>query len=149
MEIYNDRNIQNLVMVGGIKKHEYIQTNENEDMLSYLEHSFKRYVSPEVFRINETNTMKSLQNLFYHYLPKKIDKLVKKNSQNELKEIGSLLEKAIEGLTNYKTVYQGDAIEKYIDEFINDYAKKQIDVIFYILKPEEILNKKPLDILVK
>ncbi len=145
MEIYNQKYIQNLVVVGQIKKHEYFQTIDNGDILSYLEHSFKRYVSPEVFRKNETNTMKSLQDLFNHILPKKIDRLIKKESYDELKEIGNLLDKAITGLENYKTVYQNDPITKYIDEFIDDYARKQLYQIVVILTEKGIVDKKYKD----
>ena len=149
MEIYNDKNIQNLVVVGGIKKHEYYQTVDNGDMMSFFEHSFKRHVSPEVFRKNETNTMKALQNLFYYELPKKINSLIKKESYEELHQVGKLLEKSILGLENFKTVYQGDDIIKYIDEFIDKYARKQLYKIVLILTKKGIVDKKYEDIVSK
>ncbi len=144
-----DDTLCNLRLVGGIKKHEYIQTDSDGNILSYLEHNFINCVSSTIYGENWNSTMRCLRKLYADEMPKIINILDKKYTEDrniehnskhceiELKKIGTLLEKSLIGLENLKTVYQGTDSIAHIETIIDDYCKNQIQRLKDILGIEE------------
>ena len=124
-----DFTICNLRLVGNIALHEYIQTDKEGNILSYLEHSFRNAVSSAIYGENWTTTLFCLRKLYVQELPFLIKRLIKEKSNKELKKIGALLEKSIVGLENLKSVYQGTDSLAHIETIIDDFANSQLDTI--------------------
>ena len=124
--------LSNLRLIGGIKKHEYIQTDNEGNILSYLEHNFKNCVSSDIYGQNWKTTLFCLRKLYVNQLPKLLKEL-KLSSPLELKKIAALLEKSLLGLENLKSVYQGTNNLAYI-ETINETCKNQLNKIIEAIK---------------
>lgn len=133
----NESTLCNLRLVGGIKIHEYIQTDNNGDILSYLEHNFINCVSSAIYGENWNSTLKCLRKLYVDELPKMINKLIEDKADQEIKKIGRLLDKSLDGLKNLKTVYQGTDSTAHIDTIIDDFCKNQIDRLLEYLGEEK------------
>lgn len=128
----HENTLANLRLIGGIKKHEYIQTDKDGNILSYLGHNFINCVSSAIYGENWTSTLKCLKKLYVDEIPELLDELIgdsepeEKGADRELKKIGALLEKSLAGLENLKTVYQGTDSTAHIDTIIDDFAKNQL-----------------------
>lgn len=118
--------LTNLLLIGGIKKHEFIQTDSNGDILSYLEHNFINCVSPTIYKENWTSTLKCLRKLYVDELPKILDGLFENESKQELNRIEALLKKSIIGLENLKSVYQASDELSHVCTIIDDFAENQL-----------------------
>jgi hypothetical protein len=138
----NEDTLTNLRLVGGIKKHEYIQTDSNGDILSYLEHNFINCVSSAIYGENWVSTLKCLRKLYVEELPKLLDELFENESKKELNKVGSLLEKSIGGLENLKAVYQGTDSIAHIDTIVDDFAKNQLEAVCDFLKVKYPVESK-------
>lgn len=123
----NESTIANLRLVGGIKLHEYMQTDSEGNILSYLEHNFINCVSSAIYGENWKSTLFCLRKLYVDELPILLTQLIKDDSKKELKKIGSLLEKSLLGLENLKSVYQGTDSLAHVDTIIDDFCKNQLD----------------------
>ncbi len=141
----NESTLCNLRLVAGIKKHEYIQTDSDGNILSYLEHNFINCVSSAIYGENWKSTLFCLRKLYVEELPTLIDELIEKDAESEhcsarkeLKKIGSLLEKSLTGLENLKTVYQGTDNLAHINTITDDFCTNQLDRI------RDYLGVKPL-----
>ena len=152
--------LSNLRLIGGIKKHEYIQTDNEGNILSYLEHNFKNCVSSDIYGQNWKTTLFCLRKLYVNQLPKLLKELNISNKSNtccavklitvpevstsqikplelkELKKIGALLEKSLLGLENLKSVYQGTNNLAHI-ETINETCKNQLNKIIEAIKKND------------
>lgn len=132
-----DYTISNLRLVAGIRKHEYIQTDKDGNILSYLEHNFINCVSSAIYGENWRTTLFCLRKLYVTELPRLLNKLIESESEKELKKIGALLEKSLIGLTNLKSVYQGTDSLAHIDTLIEDFCKNQLDRVIDALGIEQ------------
>jgi len=124
-----EHTISNLRLVGGIKKHEYIQTDSEGNILSYLAHNFINCVSSAIYGENWKSCLFTLKKLYVEEMPVMLEQLIKDDSKKELKKIGNLLEVSLIGLENLKTVYQGTDNIAHIDTIIEDFGKNQLDRI--------------------
>ncbi len=136
----NEHTLSNLRLVAGIKKHEYIQTDSDGNILSYLEHNFINCVSSAIYGENWRSTLFCLRKLYVDEMPPLLDKLIEKKAEKELKKIGALLEQSLVGLENLKTVYQNTDNLSHINTIVDDFCKNQLDrVVDYLglrdLKP--------------
>ena len=122
----NEHTLSNLRLIAGIKKHEYIQTDAEGNILSYLEHNFVNCVSSAIYGENWKSTLFCLRKLYVDEIPPLLDELVEKKADNELKKIGSLLERSLIGLENLKTVYQGTDSMAHVDTIIDDFCRNQL-----------------------
>lgn len=125
----NEHTLSNLRLIGGIKPHEYIQTDSEGNILSYLEHNFINCVSSAIYGENWKSTLYCLRKIYVEELPPLIDGLIEKKAEKELKKIGSLLEKSLNGLENLKTVYQGTDNLAHINTISDDFCKNQLERI--------------------
>ncbi len=123
----NEHTLSNLRLIAGIKKHEYIQTDSEGNILSYLAHNFINCVSSAIYGENWKSTLFCLRKLYVEELPPLIDELIKKEADKELKKIGILLEQSLAGLENLKTVYQGTDNLAHINTITDDFCKNQLD----------------------
>lgn len=123
----NEHTLSNLRLIAGIKKHEYIQTDSDANILSYLGHNFVNCVSSAIYGENFDSTMRCLRKVYVDEMPVLLDKLMKSRSKKELKKIGKLLEKSLVGLENLKIVYQGTDQLAHVNTVIDDFAKNQLD----------------------
>ena len=123
----NEHTLSNLRLIAGIKKHEYIQTDKDGNILSYLGHNFINCVTSTIYGENFNSTMKCLRRLYVDEMPKLLQELMKTRSKKELNKIGKLLEDSLVGLDNLKTVYQGTDELAHINTVIDDFAKNQLE----------------------
>lgn len=126
----NEHTLSNLRLIGGIKIHEYIQTDSDGNVLSYLEHNFINCVSSAIYGENWKTTLFCLRKLYVDEMPKLLEELIKSDSKKELQKIGNLLEKSILGLENLKTVYQGTDNLAHLNTIIDDFAKNQLERLY-------------------
>ena len=136
----NDNTLCNLRLVGGIKKHEYIQTDKDNNILSYLGHNFINCVTSTIYGENWNSTMLCLRKLYVDEMPVLIQKLIDSKSYKELRKIGRILEESLVGLENLKTVYQGTDSLAHIETIIDDFAKNQLERIVEYLEPLGMLK---------
>lgn len=138
-----DDTLCNLRLVGGIKLHEYIQTDNEGNILSYLGHNFINCVSSAISGENWNSTMRCLRKLYADEMPKIINELDEKYDEDqkhcevELRKIGHLLELSLIGLENLKSVYQNTNSISHIDTIVEDYCKNQIQRLKDIMKRSE------------
>ncbi len=129
----NENTICNLRLVGGIRIHQYIQTDSDGNILSFLEHNFINCVSSAIYGENWKSTLFCLRKLYVDELPKLLTELIKNKSNKELTKIGALLEQSLAGLENLKTVYQGTDNLAHINTLSEDFCKNQLDrVVEYL-----------------
>ncbi len=138
----NESTLCNLRLVGGIKLHEYIQTDSEGNILSYLEHNFVNCVSSAIYGENWKSTLLCLRKLYVDELPKLIHQLIEDKADKELKKIGRLLQASETGLKNLKSVYQGTDSTAHIDTIIDDFCKNQIDRLLEYLGEQEENKEK-------
>lgn len=135
----NEHTLSNLRLVAGIKKHEYIQTDAEGNILSYLEHNFVNAVSSAIYGENWKSTLFCLRKIYVEELPPLIDGLIEKKADKELKKIGSLLEKSLIGLENLKSVYQGTDSMAHVDTIIDDFCRNQLERVGDYLGVSELI----------
>lgn len=123
----NKHTLSNLRLIANIKKHEYIQTDRDGNILSYLGHNFVNCVSSIIYEENFNSTMRCLRKLYVDEMPLLLEQLMKNGSKKKLNKIGKLLEKSLIGLDNLKIVYQGTDKLVHINIVIDDFAKNQLD----------------------
>lgn len=123
----NEHTLSNLRLVGGIKKHEYIQTDSEGNILSYLSHNFINCVSSAIYGENWSSTLRSLRKIYVDELPILLEKLIEDHSTKELTKIYKLLEDSLIGLENLKIVYQNSDELSHIDTIVDDFCKNQLD----------------------
>ena len=138
----NEHTLSNLRLVAGIKAHEYIQTDCDGNIVSYLGHNFINCVTSAVYGENFNSTMKCLRKLYVDEMPELLESLMKKESDKELQKIGVLLEKSIVGLVNLKIVYQKMDEEAHINTVIDDFAQNQLERVVEYLVPKDMATKK-------
>ena len=124
-----EHTLSNLRLVGGIKKHEYIQTDSDGNILSFLAHNFINCVSSAIYGENWKSCLFCLRKLYVDEMPVMLEQLIKDEGKKELAKIGNLLELSLTGLENLKTVYQGTDNLAHIDTIIDDFGKNQLDRI--------------------
>lgn len=142
----NADTLSNLRLVGGIKKHEYIQTDSEGNIVSYLEHNFINCVSSAIYGENWKSTLFCLRKLYVKELPKLLKGLFKiayssSEGLSELEKIGPLLEKSLAGLENLKSVYQGTDNLAHIDTIVDDFCKNQLERVIDVVKMLRDLKK--------
>lgn len=125
----NDHTLSNLRLMAGVKVHEYIQTDCEGNILSYLGHNFVNCVTNAVYGENWHSTLKCIRKLYVYEMPDLIEKAIEKGRVKTLKKIHKLLTESLGGLTNLKTVYQGDDMTAHINTLIDDFCKGQIEVL--------------------
>lgn len=123
----NEHTLSNLRLVAGIKKHEYIQTDSEGNILSYLAHNFINCVSSAIYGENWKSTLFCLRKIYVEEMPPLIDELIEKKADKELKKIGGLLEHSLIGLENLKTVYQGTDNLAHISTITEDFCRNQLE----------------------
>ncbi len=130
--------LHNLRSVGSIKIHEYIQCDDSGDILSFLEQSFVRCVSEDVFDNNCKNMYTSLDKLFIQELPKLIDNFGE--NPDELDKLGRLIESAILGLKNLGVTFQESKHKNYINKIhiLSKSMTKQILIDLGHKVPDEL-----------
>lgn len=138
----NESTLANLRLIAGIKAHEYIQTDCDGNILSYLGHNFISCVTSTIYGENFNSTMKCLRKLYVDEMPKLLEELFKTDSDKELQKIGVLLEKSIEGLINLKVVYQKMDEEAHINTVIDDFAQNQLERVVEYLVPKGMATKE-------
>ena len=122
----NENTLSNLRLMAGIKENEFIQTDSDGNILSYLGHNFINCVSSAIYGENFNSTMRCLRKLYVDEMPVLLEKLMKSRSKKELKKIYKLLDKSIVGLKNLKTVYVGTDQLAHINTVIEDFADNQL-----------------------
>lgn len=123
----NQHTLSNLRMMAGVKIHEYIQTDRDGNILSYLSHNFINCVSSAIYGENFDSTMRCIRKLYVDEMPVLLDKLMKSRSKKELKKIYKLLDASVVGLKNLKTVYQGTSELAHVNTVIDDFADTQLE----------------------
>lgn len=142
----NEHTLSNLRLMGGIKKHEYIQTDAEGNVLSYLEHNFINCVSSAIYGENWKSTLFCLRKLYVDEMPKLLEELIKSDSKKELEKIGCLLEKSLIGLENLKVVYQGTDNLAHLNTIMDDFAKNQLHRLYEMKDRHEAADELDLPI---
>lgn len=135
----NEHTLSNLRLVAGINPHEYIQTDSEGNILSYLEHNFINCVSSAIYDENWKSTLFCLRKLYVEEMPSLLDKLIEKKADKELKKIGRLLENSLNGLENLKSVYQGTDNLAHINTITEDFCKNQLERVGDYLGVSELI----------
>jgi len=133
----NEDTLTNLRLVGGIRKNEYLQTDANGDILSYLGCNFINCVTSVLFGENWTSTLKCLRKLYVDEIPFIIDELIDKEANEELTKILNLLRKSEKGLHYLSQVYSETDHKAHIDTITDDFLKCQIHKIKNYLQDSE------------
>lgn len=135
-----DNTLTNLRLMAGIKKHEYIQTSSEGDILSYLGSNFIHCVSSLIFRENWDSTMHCLNKLYVKEIPALLTDLFEQHEEkddmgyDELEKIKKKLKESKKGLINLKVVYQATKELKYIETIEEDFLDCQITRIDEFIK---------------
>jgi hypothetical protein len=121
--------LHNLRSMGSIKPQEYIQCDVDGNILSFLEQSFVRCVSEEVFDNNCKNIYTALDRIYIDELPL----LIEASDIKQSNKIGKMLEDSVRGIDNLKLAFQETAHTDYLNK-TQKIANEMIDALAAYLK---------------
>ncbi len=127
--------IDNLEMIGGIRKNEFIQHDDEGNILSFLDGNYLNFMEDadeKKIAMNQAEIV--VGDIICTDVPLMIDDLLESKSDDELRKVGTLLEKSVVGIKNLEYVYTN---EKHLDIFQylrNKICVREMDKIAKYLK---------------
>lgn len=128
-----EHTLTNLRLLSGLRKNEYLQTDSNGNILSYLEDKFIQNIASALYRENWDSTLFCLRKIYETEVSKLMLNLIDEDAEKELLKMRKLLDDSRIGLTNLKTVYKERQYITHLDTLIEDYLNIQIEHIDEII----------------